>query len=149
LIKRRKTVTVIAILAAVLLAGDAAGAEGLATIQQSDGSTRTYAHVHMHLVGRTLYLRSPDRRDMIEIMTDACSFADSLERCLPFLTTLHKPGSTHTIALERGVVYVNVGATVGHLPHSSQGLGPSGVLVYLHTTRGTMISVQGSLDSSK
>jgi hypothetical protein len=148
-IKRRKTVTIIAILAAVLLVGDAAGAEGMATIQQSNGSTRTYAHVHMHLAGRTLYLRSPDRRDTIEIMTNACSFAGSLERCLPYLTTLHKPGSTHTIALERGIVYVNTGATVAHLPHSSQGLGPKDVLVYLHTTRGTMISVRGSLDHSK
>jgi len=148
-IKHRKTVTIIAILAAVLLVGDAAGAEGLATIQQSDGSTRTYTHVHMHLVGRTLYLRSPDRRDIIEIMTNACSFAATLERCLPYLTTLHKPGSTHTIELERGIVYVNIGATVAHLPHSSQGLGPRDVLVYLHTTRGTMISVHGSLDRSK
>jgi len=148
-LKRHKTLTIIAILAAILLVGDAAGAEGMASIQQSDGSSRTYKHVHMHLVGRTLYLHSPDRRDMLEIMTSACSFADSLERCLPYLTTLHRPGSTHVIALERGVVYVNTSATVAHLPHSSQGLGPNDVLVHLHTVRGTLITAQGRLDAAK
>ena len=139
----------VAVLGIALAAGNVANAEGQTDVQQSDGSSQTYRHVHMRLDGRTLFLSSPDRKDVLEVSSDACSYAGDVQRCLPFATTLHRHGRTHTIALSRGTVYLNLGSDVAHLPHSSRALGPHQVLVHLHTRRGTFISAQGTLDGVK
>jgi hypothetical protein len=127
----------------------AANAEGVTRVQQSDGTVQTYDRVTIRLAGETLWLRSPDRRGVLEVTSGACSFVGQLQRCLPFRTTLHQHGTTHQIALERGAVYLNLTAGSHRLPHSSQHLGPHAVLVLLHTEHGTYVSVKGALDSVK
>ncbi len=122
---RRGTVGLAALATALASAGTA-HAEGLTTVTQSDGSAQTYAHVRMRLDGTKLFLTSPNRKDVLEITTGACSFPMSVERCLPYDVVLHRDGHAHTIPLI-----------------------PGNVVVHLHTLRGTLISAQGRLDNAK
>jgi hypothetical protein len=149
LFNRRLGPGIYAVLAALSLATGAANAQGETRVQQSDGSTQVYRHVDIRLSGQTLWLRSPDRKGVLEVASGACSFAGGIQRCLPFATTLHQHGQTHEIALERGTVYLNLTDTEYYVPHSSERLGPHHVLVLLHTARGTIISVKGTLDVVK
>jgi hypothetical protein len=115
-------------------------AEALVRVQQSDGTTQVYRNVHATLSGTTLWLRSPDRKDRLQIVSAACSFPHDLQRCLPYQVILHKPDRTHQLTITRGVFYVNLTTEPHHLLHSSQVVAPHGVMVFLHTTRGTYVS---------
>jgi len=132
-----------------MLAQGVAAAEGVTRVQQSDGSVQVYDHTNIQLTGDTLRLRSPDRKGVLYVESGACSFVGSLQRCLPFMTTLHQHGETHQIALEHGAVYMNLTDSAHHMPHSSQRLEPHAVLVLLHTARGTFVSVKGTMDAAK
>jgi hypothetical protein len=118
-------------------------------MQQSDGTTQTYKNVRIDVAGRTVRLHSPDRHDTLIVQTDACTFVNEMRRCLPYATTLRRNGTTHAIALERGVVYYNTSGAPQHLSHSSEQVAPNGVLVHLRTMRGTLISVTGTVDATK
>jgi hypothetical protein len=139
----------VAMAVATMLAPLVSQASGLVSVQQSDGSTQNYERVRMKLVGRTLFLSSPNRKDVLEIVTDACSYPAGVERCLPYATTLHSGNRPHLIPMDRGAVYLNLTSDVEHLPHSSQTLQPQHVIVHLHTMRGTFISANGRLDVTK
>lgn len=141
--------TISATLAILLLARGVAVAEGVTRIQQTDGSIQNYDRVSIALAGETLRLRSIDGKGVLEVESGACSFVGSLQRCLPYLTTLHQHGKTHQIALDHGTVYMNLTNVDHHLPHSSDRLRPHSVLVLLHTARGTYVSVKGILDAVK
>jgi hypothetical protein len=132
--------------AAWACAPGSARAEGVLRVQQSDGTVRVYRRVHVRIAGSTLWLRSPDGHDELKIESEACSYAGPLERCFPYDTTLRRRGVLHHIALERGTVYANLTGADAQLPHSSQHVGPLDVLVQLHTTRGTYLSLSGTLD---
>jgi hypothetical protein len=136
-------------LAAFVLAGGVASAEGVTRVQQADGAVQVYPGVNIRLAGETLWLRTPDRKGVLEVASGACSFVGQLQRCLAVTTTLHQHGKTHQIALDRGTVYMNLTDTVQHMPHSSQQLASHAVVVHLHTARGTFISVKGTLDAVK
>jgi hypothetical protein len=124
-------------------------AEALVRVQQSDGSTQVYHDVHATLDGKTLWLRSPDHKDRLQIVSAACSFPHELQRCLPYQVILHRPDRTHPIAITHGVFYVNLTKEPHHLLHSSQVVEPQSVVVFLHTARGTYISATGRLDAVK
>ena len=144
-----KVLTIVALgtaFAAWVCAPGSARAEGVLRVQQSDGAVHVYRHVHLRLAGSTLWLRSPDGRDELKIESDACSFAGPLERCFPYDTTLRRRGVLHHIALERGTVYANLSGADAQLSHSSQHVGSLDVLVQLHTSRGTYLSLSGTLD---
>jgi hypothetical protein len=147
--RRRFSLGIHATLAAFVLVTGATNAEGVTRVQQSDGSIQIYRHVNMQLAGQTLWLRSADRKGVLEVASGACSFAGRIQRCLPFMTMLHQHGKTHQIALEHGTVYMNLTDAAYHLPHSSERLGPREVLVLLHTMHGTYVSVKGTLDKVK
>ena len=147
--ERRFAPVVFATLAAVVLASGIVRAEGVTRIEQSDGSARVYHHVNIRLMGQTLWIRSGDGKGVLEVASGACSFAGSLERCLPFRATLHQHGTSHPIVLQHGTVYLNLSADVRHLPHSSEELRPRQVLVHLQSARGTYVSVKGTLDEVK
>jgi len=118
-------------------------------IHQIDGSVQVYEHVHMQLDGETLTLSSPDKAGVLEIESGACSHIGEIRRCLPYMTTLHQHGKTHEIELEHGTVYVNLSGATQTMRHSSDVLAPHEVVVLLHTIRGTIVSVKGTLDASK
>ncbi len=148
MISWRTRSTQLAALCSALLMPIAANATGHVTVLQFDGSTQTYEHVRMKLVGLTLFVTSPNRKDVLEIVTDACSYPAGVEHCLAYRTTLRRGGRPHTIPLDRGGVYVNATSAAEHLPHSSQVLAPHHVIVDLHTVRGTYIAAFGTLDNS-
>ncbi len=124
-------------------------AEGVTRIQQADGTTQIYRHVVMRMAGPTLWLRSSDRKGVLEVTSGACTYLGGLQRCLPYKTIYRDRGVAHTIALEHGTVYTNTTAGAVRLPHSGDRLGPHEVMVLLHTMRGTYVSVKGTLDQIK
>lgn len=145
----RRLLLFIACTAATLAFPANAGAETLVSVQQSDGSTQAYHNVQATLSGTTLWLRSPNRKDRLQIVSAACSFPHELERCLPYQVFFHKGDATHPIAITRGVFYVNLTNQPHHLLHSSQVVAPHAVVVFLHTTHGTFVSATGRLDVVK
>ena len=147
--RRRLACALYLTLAVLFLARAPVNAEGVTRVQQSDGSVQIYDDVNIRLSGQTLWLRTPDRKGVLEVASGACSFVGALQRCLPFTTTLHQHGKTHQIALEHGAVYLNLTDASHHMPHSSQRLRPHAVLVLLHTAHGTYVSVKGTLDAVK
>lgn len=92
-------ITCLALAAASLTAGPPASARGVTLIQESNGTVKTYSDVYMALGGQMLTLRSPDKRGTLRILTGACSFDKSVERCLPYSVTLTQGGKTHKIAI--------------------------------------------------
>ncbi len=148
MISWRTRSTQLAALVSALLTPIAANATGHVTVLQFDGSSQTYDRVRMKLVGLTLFVTSPNRKDVLEIVTDACSYPAGVEYCLAYHTTLRRGGHPHAIALDRGGVYVNATSVSEHLPHSTEVLAPHHVIVDLHTVRGTYIAAFGTLDNS-
>ncbi len=148
MISWRTRSTQLAALVSALLTPIAANANGHVTVLQFDGSSQTYERVRMKLVGLTLFLTSPNRKDVLEIVTDACSYPAGVERCLAYRTTLRRGGRPHTIPLDRGDVFVNATSVAEHLPHSSEIIAPHHIIVDLHTVRGTYIAAFGTLDNS-
>lgn len=138
-----------ATVAALAVTAGAANAAGVTRVQQSDGSVQNYDGVTLRLNGDTLWLRSNDGHGTLEITSGACSFSNLIERCLPVKTTLHQDGADRPIELLRGSVYINLTGASHALPHETRQLGPRDVLVLLHTTRGTLVSVTGTLDDVK
>lgn len=146
---KRAVALLCALVAMILFAAPAARATAVVRVQQSDGAIQTYRNVHATLTGTTLWLRSPDRKDRLQIVSAACSFPHELQRCLPFQVFLHKPDRTHQITITHGVFYVNLTNEPHHLLHSSEVVAPHAVIVFLHTSHGTYLSATGSLDVVK
>ena len=126
--------------------GAAAQAEGTTRVQQSDGTVQTYHHVRVRLQGHTLWLRSPDRKDRLQIVSAACSYVHEIQRCLPYQVFLHKANGTHQITIVRGVYYVNLTSQSHALLHSTERVPAKSVLVFLHTAHGTFVQAEGRLD---
>jgi hypothetical protein len=137
----------VVLLTSVGLLSMPANAAGVTRVQQSDGSVQVYQDVTMSLNGRTLRLRSRDRKGELDVSSDACSARGAVQRCLPYSTILRQHGRARMIALERGTVFFNLSGDPQTLRHSSRRLGPHEVLVLLHTMRGTIVSVEGTLDA--
>lgn len=121
-------------------------ARGTVRISQDGGSAQRYAGSVIELVGNTIRVFSPDRRDTLIITHAACSYVGEIERCLPYRLTLRRNDTEHAIAFDRGSVYFNPTALTHPLPRSSTRLAPNGVLVFVRTARGTSIAVQGTVD---
>ncbi|MGH7715008.1 MAG: hypothetical protein ACREML_03320 [Vulcanimicrobiaceae bacterium] len=146
---KRAALLLCALFATMLFAPLAAQATTVVRVQQNDGSIQVYRDVHATLKGTTLWLRSPDRKDRLQIMSAACSFPHELQRCLPYQVVLHKSENAHPIGITRGVFYINLTNAPHHLLHSSRVVAPHAIIVFLHTTRGTYVSATGHLDSHK
>ena len=145
----RSSAATLATLLAFGLISATANARGTTRVQQADGSVQTYTNVEMQIFGATLRLRSSDRKATLEVASSACSLMGEVQRCLPYATTLRQHGATHTIELEHGTVYLNLSGETQSMRHTSQTLAPHEVLLLLHTTRGTIVSAEGTLDDAK
>ena len=138
--------TLATLTAALALLPVAARADGVMRVQQSDGAVHVYHNLKIRLAGNTLWIHSGDRKGVLEVASGACSFVRDLQRCLPYATTLRQHGTTRSIVLREGTVYLNLTSDVHHLPHSSQQLAPHALVLFLHTMHGTYVSVNGTLD---
>jgi hypothetical protein len=147
--RRNVSLSIVAGAIAFLVMPALAGAEGMTRIQQSDGTVQTYDHVTIEVHGHELRLHSPDRHDTLYVESDACTYVNEMQRCLPYATVLHRRGERDPIALERGTVYLNL-SDVGRPPlHSAELVPPHSVLVLLRTARGTFVTVSGTVDMVK
>jgi len=129
--------------------GRPADANGMLRVQQSNGAARDYPQVRIRWTGQTLWLHSADGKGVLEIRTGACSFAQSLMRCLPASMALHQNGKIRPIGIRRGTIYLNLSDTTEPLPYSSRRLAAHSLMGALTTQRGTSITVTGNLDEVK
>jgi hypothetical protein len=142
-------ITCLALAAAWLATGRPASARGVTLIQESNGTVKTYSNVYIVLAGQMLTLHSPDKKGILRILTGACSFDESVERCLPYSVMLSQGGRTHKIEISHGTVLMNITNEAHHLPLSSDMLAPHTVLVLFKTAHGTYVTVKGTLDEVK
>ena len=142
---RRKRAAQVAAIAGALCAPIAALASGQINVLQSDVSTQTYDNVRMKLVGLTLFLSSPDRKDVLEV--DQRLFVFRGRRTPPPLcddvTTRRTHAYDATRARRRLPQRVRRRRSSAALVANSRA---QQVIVHLHTMRGTYISAQGTLD---
>ena len=123
-----------------------AGATGTVRIQQYDGTVRVYDDAVIRVKHNTLRVWSHDGKGTLVIDRAACSYVGELERCLPTTFQLKQNGATRTIQLVNGLVYFNPTNSVQQLSLSSRQLQPRGLMLNLHTVRGTYISIRGTID---
>ena len=130
-----------------LALASAASAAGTVRVKESNGTMAVYKPVRVRLVGHTLWLRSPDGKDRLQIVSGACSYVHEIQRCLPFKVVLHRSGSSHELSIVRGVYYVNLTGEAHALLHSPERIPPHSILAFLHTTHGTFVQARGRLDA--
>lgn len=123
-----------------------ASATGTARIQATDGSTKTYANVHIAVWDEDLVITSSDGQGSVAFGKASCTKIGELLRCLPWDATLFQNGERRHIALQSGTVWLNPSATSQQLSHSSAQLPPHGVMLAVRTKRGTYVTLTGVVD---
>jgi hypothetical protein len=132
-----------------LAAGLPASAKGVTLIAERSGKAKTYSNVNIALDRQTLTLRTADGKGILKIVTGACSFDNSVQRCLPYSVMLTQNGKTHPIAIDYGSVFLNLTNEAHHLPLSSDMLAPRTILVLFKTAHGTYVTSKGTVDEVK
>jgi hypothetical protein len=131
----------------VLECAVSASAMGTVRIHHTDGTESRYPGVMVAIVGTTLHLRSPDHQGTLVIERAACSHDGPLLKCLPTHVTYRQHGNSHPMTLESGTIYFNFTTKPQALSFSTRHVPPNGVLLSLHTSRGTLINLDGTIDS--
>lgn len=121
-------------------------ATGTATVWQRNGSERTYNDVSIRLARNELALTTKDGSGTIVIGRAACTKVDALVKCLPYDATLFQNGWRDRILLKSGTVWLNPTSSKQTLPNSSAQVLPHGVQVSITSTKGTFISLSGTID---
>jgi hypothetical protein len=145
-LRGRKALIVIFVVFAAMTTGVPGLASGTATIRQPDGTQRTYANVRIAIWNATLALTSSDGQGRFVIGKASCTKVNELVKCLPWDATLFQNGNTLHIAIKSGTVWLNPTTVPQPLSHSSTQLPPHGVLLELHTRRGTFVTLSGVVD---
>ena len=143
----RRTIGAVASTALMLATGAAASAMGTVNIHHIDGSSSMYPGAQVAIVGKTLHVRSPDHQGTLVIGRAACSHQDAILMCLPTSVMLRQHGASRPIALASGTIYFNFTSERQPLMYSSQHLRSHGILLSLRTQRGTLINLDGTIDS--
>lgn len=123
-----------------------ADATGTVTIQQRDGATKTYRDVGIRIRNAELVVTSSDGQGTLVIGKAACTRQSILVKCLPYDATLYQNGGKFRVALTSGTVWLNPTTTTQPLSFSSAHLQPHGVLMSVTTSRGTYVSLTGTID---
>ena len=145
-IRNRLRIGVAAGAAMILTTVAGAFGMGTVTIHRADGTSSTYRGASVTIAGTSLRVRSPDHKGVLVIDRAACSHQGAVLMCLPTRVVLRQHGLARVMSLESGTVYFNFTGVPQQLNYSSQRLRPHGVLLSLHTARGTLINVDGTLD---
>ena len=122
-------------------------ARGTVRVQKADGSVQVYPNVKISVVHHTLRMTTQDNQGTIVITDGACSMIDAIMRCLPYNFKLEQNGETNALDFDFGTVYYNPTTSKQQLRHSSTQLPADGILGSFRSTRGTYVSVSGTLDS--
>jgi len=136
----------VAALAASFVAPGPARATGTATIQQPDGTRKTYSNVRIVILDASLAITSSDGKGTVVFGKAACTKVGELVECLPYDATLFQNGEKMHIALKSGTVWLNPGDTTQPLSHSSTQLPPRGITLAAQTKRGTYVTLTGIVD---
>jgi hypothetical protein len=135
------------LVAAAVAAGPTPGlAGGITRIQHSDGRQFEYPGATLRLSKgkQQLTIISPDGRDTLIVGEAACSWVGELQRCLLGKITLQKKGgAAEPIGFDQGTAYVNLTTEKLHLPLSTKEVPPNGIVLAMHTLKGTFINVTG------
>lgn len=123
-----------------------AKASGTVTIQQPDGSTKTYTNVQIRANYSNLSLTSSDGQGTIVFGRASCNKVGELLQCLAYDATLFQHGEKTHIPLKYGMVWFNPSQTTQTLSHSSTQLPYHGVLLSAQSKRGTYLSLTGVVD---
>jgi len=123
-----------------------ARAEGIVTIQHSDGTINTYRDAEIKVIHSALYVTSADGKGTMVINRAACSYQGDTYVCLPTSVTLVQGGSSSAVDLSSGTIYANMTDDAQQLPLSSQHLGPHSILLSITTKKGTTINLSGTID---
>ena len=133
--------------AMILATVAAASAMGTVEIHHADGTASVYPGASVAFGGTRLHVRSPDRKGTLVIERAACSHQGPILMCLPTRVALRQHGMSRLMSLESGTIYLNFTNVPQALSYSSRHLPPHGILLSLHTARGTLINVDGTIDS--
>ena len=123
-----------------------ADATGTAVIAMADGSTKSYADVHITIWNESMAITSSDGRGTVVFGKASCTKTGELVRCIPWDATLFQNGGKLHIALQGGTVWLNPTTDYQSLPNSTEKLAPHGVLMAVQTKRGTDITLTGTVD---
>jgi hypothetical protein len=123
-----------------------ANAAGTVTIQQPDGSTKTYSNVQIRANTENLALTSSDGQGTLVFGRASCTKVGELLQCLAYDATLFQHGEKTHIPLKYGMVWFNPSTTTQTLSHSSTQLPYHGVLLSAQSKRGTYVSLTGVVD---
>jgi hypothetical protein len=120
---------------------------GTVDIHHADGTTSRYPGVTVAIVGSKLHLRSPDKQGSIVVERAACAHQGPLLMCLPTRVELRQHGESRPMALEAGTIFFNFTSEPHALSYSTRQVQAHGILLSLHTLRGTLINLDGTIDS--
>jgi hypothetical protein len=125
-----------------------AHAAGILRLQKVDGSVRVYDPVALKYTKATgLVVTTRSGRDALIIKDAACSYVgDAIMRCLLDQASYEKNGTMNVLEFDSGTLYYNRSTSLQHLPRSTQGIPPKGVVVSIRSKRGTYISLTGTID---
>lgn len=122
-------------------------AKGTARVHASDGSVRVYHNVTIDVVHHTLRVTSADGQTTFVINQSACAYVGMFEHCTPLRISLQRGGTTRTLDIANGTVYINPTNEIQTLPRSSTQLPPRGIMLTVQTKIGTYVAINGRIDS--
>jgi hypothetical protein len=136
----------LAIVALTALGAAPAGASGTILIVHNDGNADKYDGVQIKIIHDALYVTSADGKGTIVINRAACSFQGELLVCLTQTGALVQSGTTKSLDLRHGTLYVNSTDDPQQLALSTSKVPPHGILLSFNTDRGTYVTLTGRID---
>jgi hypothetical protein len=130
----------------LLVLSGPAYATGTARVQQRDGTVKVYNDVIIDIRNEEMTLTTGDGVGRLVIGKAACTTVGVLVKCLPYDATLYQNGLKARVTLRSGTVWLNPTTSSQPLSHTSTRLGPHGVLLSVTTTKGTYLSLTGTVD---
>jgi hypothetical protein len=124
----------------------AATASGTILIVHDDGQSNKYDGVQIKIIHNALYLTSADGKGTIVINRAACSFQGELMVCLTQNGALVQSGTTKSLDLKHGTLYVNSTDDPQQLALSTAKVPAHGILLSFNTDRGTYVTLSGRID---
>ncbi len=144
-----RAVRATAILSAlVLFALSATGARATGTLQinKNDGSVDTYEGVTVNVFSGSLFLTTADGKGTLVVNRAACSYQAKIIVCLPTSIILVQNGTSKSLALTTGTLYLNYTGDPQPLSSSSAKLPAHSATLSFTTGSGTYVSLRGGID---
>jgi len=126
-----------------------ADATGTTRIQHRDSDVTDYRHTRFTIDNHALSLTSPDGKAKLTIALIGCVKTGELHTCQPGGAEYRKNGAVRAVNITSGTLYFNPTGEKLPLSLSSTQVPPHGVILTIHTARGTYLSATGKIDGLK